>query len=83
MKKKKVELVLNGEGLDNEELTKTCKNCSDTETMEQLRAHKWASDIQWNSVQGPSDVCTEGELDNDDMPAWTKKAIWEDLAGGA
>ena len=40
-----------------------------------VEVRKWVSDIQWNSFHGWAKVCREGELENEDMPEWTRKAV--------
>ena len=40
-----------------------------------IEVHRWISDIQWNFCRCPAKVCKHGELEKEDMPVWTRKAI--------
>ena len=36
---------------------------------------KWITDVPCNALQGIAKVCRNGELEDKDMPRWTRKVI--------
>ena len=40
-----------------------------------FEVHNWISNVQWNCFHGLAKLCKDGELEKEDTPAWTRKAI--------
>ena len=40
-----------------------------------VEVHRWINDVRWNACPGLATVCRDGELEKEDMPSWTRKAI--------
>ena len=36
---------------------------------------QWLNDVQWTFFHGPAKVCKDGELEKEDMSAWTRKVV--------
>ena len=75
LEKRKEALVLSEVFFDTEGFDEDAQELfryGDDETVE---VHRWVNDVQWNAFRGPAKVGGDGELENEDMPAWTRKAI--------
>ena len=81
LEKRKVALVLSGGELDTEGLSEDVKELFRYKDDGPVEVRKWISDVQWKCFHGVANVCKDGELENEDMPAWTRRVIariWQD-----